>query len=40
MILVPRDAPPLQFGVQPIPPFGLDLTVWALRRRARTLVDG
>src|SRR5450759_5141103 len=30
---------PLQFSVQPIPPFRLDLTVWALRRRARNLVD-
>jgi DNA-3-methyladenine glycosylase II len=30
---------PLEFRVQPIPPFRLDLTVWALRRRARNLVD-
>ena len=40
MTLVMRHrAPPLQFNVQPIPPFRLDLTVWALRRRARNLVD-
>ena len=32
-------APPFQFSVQPIPPFRLDLTVWALRRRARNLLD-
>ena len=31
--------PPLQLSIQPIPPFRLDLTVWALRRRARNLVD-
>jgi DNA-3-methyladenine glycosylase II len=40
MTLVRRHhAPSLQFSVQPIPPFRLDLTVWALRRRARNLVD-
>ena len=40
MTLVMRHrAPPFQFSVQPIPPFRLDLTVWALRRRARNLVD-
>jgi len=27
------------FVLQPIPPFRLDLTVWALRRRARNLID-
>lgn len=27
------------FTVRPIPPFRLDLTVWALRRRARNLID-
>ena len=31
--------PPLQFSIRPVPPFRLDLTVWALRRRARNLVD-
>ena len=31
--------PPLQFTIRPVPPFRLDLTVWALRRRARNLVD-
>ena len=30
---------PLQFCVRPVPPFRLDLTVWALRRRPRNLVD-
>jgi DNA-3-methyladenine glycosylase II len=30
---------PLEFKIRPIPPFRLDLTVWALRRRARNLVD-
>jgi len=40
MTLVMRHrAPPLQFSVRPVPPFRLDLTVWALRRRARNLVD-
>ena len=29
----------LTFVLRPIPPFRLDLTVWALRRRARNLVD-
>jgi hypothetical protein len=27
------------FIIRPVPPFRLDLTVWALRRRARNLVD-
>src|SRR4026208_1144149 len=27
------------FTLRPVPPFRLDLTVWALRRRARNLVD-
>ena len=27
------------FVLQPIPPFRLDLTVWALRRRPRNLID-
>jgi DNA-3-methyladenine glycosylase II len=34
-----HHAPPVQFTVQPILPFRLDLTVWALRRRARNVVD-
>jgi DNA-3-methyladenine glycosylase II len=38
-IVTRRHAPPLQFSVRPVPPFRLDLTVWALRRRARNLVD-
>jgi DNA-3-methyladenine glycosylase II len=25
--------------VRPVPPFRLDLTVWALRRRARNAID-
>ncbi len=29
----------LTFGMRPVPPFRLDLTAWALRRRARNLVD-
>jgi DNA-3-methyladenine glycosylase II len=29
----------LQFTIRPAPPFRLDLTVWALRRRPRNLVD-
>ena len=29
----------LTFGLRPIAPFRLDLTVWALRRRARNLID-
>jgi DNA-3-methyladenine glycosylase II len=28
-----------QFSIRPVPPFRLDLTVWALRRRPRNLVD-
>src|SRR2546422_8595024 len=31
--------PHLRFRTRPVPPFRLDLTVWALRRRARNLVD-
>ena len=27
------------FTLRPIPPFRLDLTVWALRRRSRNLID-
>jgi DNA-3-methyladenine glycosylase II len=34
-----RAQPPLQFTIRPVPPFRLDLTVWALRRRPRNLVD-
>jgi DNA-3-methyladenine glycosylase II len=34
-----RRASSFQFSIRPIPPFRLDLTVWALRRRARNLVD-
>jgi DNA-3-methyladenine glycosylase II len=34
-----RAVPPVQFAIRPVPPFRLDLTVWALRRRARNLVD-
>ena len=29
----------LKFELRPVPPFRLDLTVWALRRRPRNLVD-
>ncbi len=29
----------LTFGLRPVPPFRLDLTAWALRRRARNIVD-
>ncbi len=29
----------LSFSLRPAPPFRLDLTVWALRRRARNIVD-
>ncbi|HEX5474667.1 MAG TPA: hypothetical protein VFX12_08415 [Vicinamibacterales bacterium] len=31
--------PPLTFTVRPVPPFRLDFTVWALRRRARNAID-
>ena len=34
-----RAQAPLQFSVRAVPPFRLDLTVWALRRRPRNLVD-
>jgi DNA-3-methyladenine glycosylase II len=34
-----RVQPPVQFTIRPVPPFRLDLTVWALRRRSRNLVD-
>jgi DNA-3-methyladenine glycosylase II len=27
------------FNLRPVPPFRLDLTCWALRRRARNIVD-
>src|SRR4051794_8838387 len=29
----------LAFDIRPVPPFRLDLTVWALRRRARNIID-
>ena len=29
----------LAFGIRPAPPFRLDLTAWALRRRARNIID-
>ena len=32
-------AEPGHFSLVPIAPFGLDLTVWALRRRPQNLVD-
>lgn len=31
--------PPLTFIIRPLPPYRLDLTAWALRRRARNLID-
>jgi DNA-3-methyladenine glycosylase II len=31
--------PPLTFIIRPVSPFRLDLTVWALRRRARNVID-
>jgi len=31
--------PPLTFVIRPVPPFRLDLTAWALRRRARNVID-
>jgi DNA-3-methyladenine glycosylase II len=31
--------PPLTFIIRPVPPFRLDLTAWALRRRARNVID-
>ena len=34
-----RANSPRQFTIRPVPPFRLDLTVWALRRRPRNLVD-
>src|SRR5690242_18690389 len=34
-----RGLGPLTFEVEPVPPFRLDLTVWALRRRASNAVD-
>ncbi len=33
------DDPVIRFSVRPIPPFRLDLTVWALRRRSMNAVD-
>jgi DNA-3-methyladenine glycosylase II len=30
---------PLEFSLQPVPPFRLDLTVWTLRRRESNLID-
>lgn len=35
----PRSAESLSFTLHPIPPFRLDLTVWALRRRPENLLD-
>ena len=32
-------APPIRFSLEPRPPFRLDLTVWALRRRPANIVD-
>ncbi|HEU5399975.1 MAG TPA: hypothetical protein VFU86_01385 [Terriglobales bacterium] len=29
----------LEFNIRPVPPFRLDLTAWALRRRARNIID-
>src|SRR5437660_9503260 len=37
--LMTLKQPHLRFTIRPVPPFRLDLTVWALRRRARNLVD-
>ena len=34
-----HDQASLTFVARPIPPFRLDLTVWALRRRPRNLID-
>lgn len=34
-----RSTQPLKFTLRPIPPFRLDLTVWALRRRPENLLD-
>jgi DNA-3-methyladenine glycosylase II len=34
-----RAHSPLRFSIRAVPPFRLDLTVWALRRRPRNLVD-
>ena len=31
--------PSFEFALRPVPPFRLDLTVWALRRRPRNLMD-
>jgi len=28
-----------EFTLRPLPPFRLDLTAWALRRRSRNLID-
>jgi len=39
---IPEPAPNLErltFEVEPVPPFRLDLTVWALRRRAANAID-
>ena len=35
----PRSAKSLSFTLHPVPPFRLDLTVWALRRRPENLLD-
>jgi hypothetical protein len=37
--LAARGLGRLTFLVEPVPPFRLDLTVWALRRRASNAVD-
>jgi DNA-3-methyladenine glycosylase II len=37
--MMTRARPPLQFTIRAVPPFRLDLTVWALRRRPRNVVD-
>ncbi len=34
-----KDLRTLSFQLEPVPPFRLDLTVWALRRRANNIVD-
>lgn len=34
-----RPAQPLTFTLRPVPPFRLDFTVWALRRRPENLLD-
>jgi DNA-3-methyladenine glycosylase II len=36
---MPHNSTPRPLIVRPVPPFRLDLTVWALRRRARNAID-